>query len=279
MKRFHTYLYGRNFTLVTDHQPLVSIFNPQKGIPATSAARLQCYALYLSGFTYTIQYKGTKSHGNADGLSRLPLQADDDDNSDVDGTHVFYTEQFENLLVPVTCKEVCQATRNDPTLSRVYKYSVNGWPSTEKVNLEPFFNRKLELSVHQGCILWGVRVVLPEKLRKHVLQEIHDGHMGIVKMKALRRSFVWWPGIDAKLAALAKHCEGCSLHKPSPSAAPVHPWEWTQRPWQPGHVDFAGPFENSMFLLMVDVIQNGRKSFRCQQPLGTKPLKSCTKCF
>ena len=100
------------------HQPLVSIFNPQKGIPATSAAGLQRYALYLSGFTYTIQYKGTKSHGNADGLSLLPLQADDDDNNNsaVDATHVFYIEQFENL--PVTCKEVCQATRNDPTLSK-----------------------------------------------------------------------------------------------------------------------------------------------------------------
>ena len=120
VKQYHTYLYGRNFTLVIDHQPLVSIFNPQKGIPATSAARLQRYTLYLSEFTYAIQYKGTKSHSNADGLSRLSLQADDDDNnSDVDGTHVFYTEQFENL--PVTCKEVCQATRNDPTLSRVYE--------------------------------------------------------------------------------------------------------------------------------------------------------------
>ena len=72
VKRFHTYLYGREFVLVTDHQPLISIFNPAKGIPATTAARLQRYALYLSGFRYSIQFKGTKSNGTADGLSQLP---------------------------------------------------------------------------------------------------------------------------------------------------------------------------------------------------------------
>ena len=48
---------------------------------------------------------------------------------------------------------------------------------------------------------------------KTCFQEIHDGHVGIVKTKALSRSFVWWPEIDAELEALAKHCEGCLLHK------------------------------------------------------------------
>lgn len=71
--KFHTYLYGRRFKLVTDHKPLVSILNPSAGIPAMTAARLQRYALYLAGHTYNIEYRNTKSHCNADGLSRLPL--------------------------------------------------------------------------------------------------------------------------------------------------------------------------------------------------------------
>ena len=66
VKKFHSYLFGRHFTLITDHQPLVSIFN------RTSAARLQRYAVYLTGCTYDIEYKNTKKHGNADALSRLP---------------------------------------------------------------------------------------------------------------------------------------------------------------------------------------------------------------
>ena len=155
---------------------------------------------------------------------------------------------------------------------------MNGWTNTEKANLEPFLNRKLEFSVHQGCIFWGVRVVIPEKLRKRVLQEIQDGHMGIIKMKALSKSFVWWPGIGAELEALAKHCDGCLLHKSSPCAAPVHPWEWPQRPWRRVHVDFAGPFEGSMFLLMVDAHSKWPEIIQ-MSTLQTKPSKSCAKCF
>ena len=71
MKKFNQYLYGKHFTLITDHQPLVSIFNPRKSVPAMTAARLQRWALFLGAHTYTIEFKGTK-HGNADGLSRLP---------------------------------------------------------------------------------------------------------------------------------------------------------------------------------------------------------------
>ena len=111
---------------MTDHQPLTSIFSPAKGIPATSAARLQRYALFLSGFQYKIHFKGTKSHGNADGLSRLPrVQSEQSDDYDVDGTFVFINEQFETL--PVTCKEVRQATAKDPILSRVYDMVMHGW--------------------------------------------------------------------------------------------------------------------------------------------------------
>ncbi|KAL6469072.1 hypothetical protein MHYP_G00225960 [Metynnis hypsauchen] len=49
VKRFNQYLFGKEFTLVTDHQPLVSIFNPQKGVPLTAAARMQRWALFLGG--------------------------------------------------------------------------------------------------------------------------------------------------------------------------------------------------------------------------------------
>ena len=80
--KFHTYSYGRHFTLVTDHKPLVSILNPNTGIPAMTAARLQRYALYLAGHTYDIEHRNTKQHCNADGLSRLPLTTQIDDYTD-----------------------------------------------------------------------------------------------------------------------------------------------------------------------------------------------------
>ena len=66
-------LLGRKFNLITDHKPLLTIFHPAKGIPETAASRLQRWAIILSAYDFVVQYKPTTKHGNADGLSRLPL--------------------------------------------------------------------------------------------------------------------------------------------------------------------------------------------------------------
>ncbi|XP_062389582.1 uncharacterized protein K02A2.6-like [Sardina pilchardus] len=49
VKKFNQYLYGKHFTLLTDHKPLVSIFNPTKGVPAMAAAPLNIKALFSMG--------------------------------------------------------------------------------------------------------------------------------------------------------------------------------------------------------------------------------------
>ena len=249
VKRFHVYLYGRQFTLVTDHKPLTSIFHPEKGVPAMTAARLQRYALFLTGFDYKIEYKSTTKHCNADGLSRLPLQQKEREETEVDSSEVFHATQFEPL--PVTSEAVARETRRDPVLSRVYESIVKGWSGRVDGD-KPYYERRNELTVHQGCILWGMTVVIPNKLQGRVLEELHDGHLGVVKMKALARSYVWWPNISGQLEELAKACSGCQLNQKMPTKAPLHPWEWATAPWQRIHIDYAGPFQNSMFLVVVD---------------------------
>ena len=74
IQKFHQFLYGRKFTLVTDHKPLTTIFGPKKGVPALAAARLQHWAIQLSAYNYDIEFRSTGKHANADGLSRFPLQ-------------------------------------------------------------------------------------------------------------------------------------------------------------------------------------------------------------
>ena len=76
IKKFHPYIYGREFQLLTDHKPLTTILGPKAGIPSLAAARLQRWALLLSSYKYQIQYKATQTHSNADGLSRLPVKTD-----------------------------------------------------------------------------------------------------------------------------------------------------------------------------------------------------------
>ncbi len=99
----------------------------------------------------------------------------------------------------------------------------------------------------------GLRVVIPSKLHCKMLDTMHEGHLGMVKMKNLARSYLWWPGIDKQIEDLAKACPGCQRTQRSPPLAPLHPWEWPSTLWKRVHVDFAGPFKDSMLLIAVDV--------------------------
>ena len=76
LKKFHQFLYGRKFIVVTDHKPLVTLFAPDKGTPAMAANRLARWALLVHQYDYTVEYRRSKDHGNADALSRLPFSND-----------------------------------------------------------------------------------------------------------------------------------------------------------------------------------------------------------
>ena len=278
VKKFHMYLFGRSFTLYSDHQPLTSNFHPRKSIPVVTAARLQRYALFLAGYDYTIEYKNTKVHNNADGLSRLPLVRESRDEEVVDPVGVFNLLQFDPR--PVTVDNVRRETQRDPVLDQVYEMTSKGWPHNPDPDpLNPYFVRKDEITLQSGCLMWGIRVVVPPKLRPQVLEELQQGHMGVVKMKALARSYIWWPGIDKKIELTVNSCSGCQLTQREPSTVPVHAWEWPSSPLQQIHIDFAGPFLNSMFLVVVDAHSRWLEIERMTSRTSEKTIEVLQKLF
>ncbi len=84
-----------------------------------------------------------------------------------------------------------------------------GWPSNVPSDLKPFYSRREELTVEGDCLLWGVRVVVPAKLRARILSDLHRDHGGVVRMKAMARSYMWWPGMDTDIESVAKSCVSC----------------------------------------------------------------------
>ena len=249
IKKFHQYLYGRHFTLVTDHKPLVSIFGPKTGIPSVAAARMQRWAILLAAHDYEIKFKGTAEHCNADGLSRLPLQ--DAVTERIDDAGVFNLSQLDRL--PVTADDIRRATAKDKTLSQVLRYTEEGWPTVQETPaLEPFRAKRNELILQSGCLMWGIRVVIPAVLRDRVLEVLHESHLGVVRMKTLARGYVWWFNIDRDIEQLVRSCTQCQSFGNSPPPIVLHPWAFPEKPWQRLHIDFAGPFHNCYFFVIVD---------------------------
>ena len=139
-------------------------------------------------------------------------------------------------------------------MSRIlcYTSTANGWPQEVDKVLLPYWRKRQELTSESGCLLWGIRVLVPDKLRAKLSEELHCDHPGICCMKSVARSYFWWPGVDKAIEELAKSCQSCQAVKQAPAAAPLHPWIWPTRPWQRVHLDFTGPFQGSMFLVAID---------------------------
>ena len=252
IQRFHSYLYGHHFVLQTDHKPLLTLFNERKCVPPQASGQIQRWALKLAAYEYTIAGRSTTQHANADAMSRLPL-------ADVAVPVIPQTIPELVLMVehlqdaPITARQIAQWTSRDPLLSKVCRYILEGWPDKPDTDeLKPYWSRKLELSLHEGCILWGGRVVIPPKGRDFILMELHGGHPGVSRMKALARNIVWWPGLDAMVENMIKNCSECQQVEPLPASEPLQLWSWPSRPWTRLHIDYAGPMDGRMFLVVVD---------------------------
>ena len=249
VKKFRQYLLGRSFTIVSDHKPLQYLFNESRVTPTLASARIQRWSWTLGAYHYNIEYKPGQHNGNADMLSRLPLPETPTD-IPMPGETILVIDML--LSLPVTVEQIRQWTTHDPILSRVRALVQQGWQDTDDVALKPFQRRKYELSIHDGCLLWGSRVVVPPQGRDKVKQELHEGHPGATRMKALARSFVWWPQIDQDLEELVKRCDDCQRFRNQPPVVPLQPWEWPEKPWIRVHADYAGPFLGRQFLILVD---------------------------
>ena len=71
--------------------------------------------------------------------------------------------------------------------------------------------------------------------------------------EALARSYLWRPGLDTEIERHVKDCNSCQIYSRQPPVAPLHPWEsWAGRTWHRIHIDYAGPFEGRMLLIIVD---------------------------
>ena len=207
------YVFGRHFELMTNHKPLLGLIKEDRTFPTQASSRIKRWSLFLANYEYSLVFRNTMAHANADVLSRLPLPEEP----------AKVISEPELILLakhladsPVTANDIRSWTQRDTKLSRVLYYVCHGWPTEGYTDLEPYLSRRLELSHFEGCVLWGSRVVIPLPGRQAVHQELHEGHPGITRMKAISHMYVWWPGISSDIEKSVRQCCECQEMQSTP---------------------------------------------------------------
>ena len=228
MEKFHYFLYGKQFTLETDQKPLVSIYRKHMVI----SPRIQ--RLIVRSFPYQpfdVHYRRGKEIPLADALSRVSPTPVEEDGIQLPIVAV-------NLItsnIPVSSTEIeliCEESSKDPTLPLLRHYIHMEWPIDHRMlpqELHTFWNYREDLSMENGLITKGARLIILSTLRRKVLEQIYEGHLGIEKCMLKARDSVFWPGIS-NIRETVEKCGICQASsraaKPVGNVSDVPPHTW-----------------------------------------------------
>ena len=247
-ERFHLYLYGVNFEMVTDHKPLEYIYST-KGKRSVCSARIQRWVLRLQPYSFKVVYKPGKEN-IADSLSRLTKKSNENAlKRDIAEEFVKFVAQ---TAAPdaVTIKEIERMSADDEELREVRQSIINEDWKTGTVSVQYLAVRD-ELSTIGKVVLRGTRIVPPVKLRNKLIVLAHEGHLGIVGTKQRLRTRMWWPGMDRETEKFVRSCHGCQLVSKQAAPEPLRPTKLPSGPWQDISVDLLGPLPSNDYILVA----------------------------
>ncbi|CAH8590406.1 unnamed protein product [Schistosoma haematobium] len=192
---------------------------------------------------------------------------------------VSYINHLRQIL-PVTAARIAEHTRRDPILRRLSTFIQRGWPPRiTSHELKQYYQRRQSLSIVNDCIMVADRVVVPYNLRSLVLKQLHTAHPGTGRMKAIARSYVYWPNIDEHIEDFVRACRKCAEVSKCPRKAELHSWPSPEEPWSRIHVDFAGPFQGTYFLVCVDAYSKWPEIFPINQITSQQTIMKLRQLF
>ncbi|KAF4532836.1 hypothetical protein B566_EDAN018014 [Ephemera danica] len=227
-----------------------------KPIPEVLSPRILRLCLQAAAFDYTLIYREGKKHANADFCSRFPVEPAPQSSPEEPAVVMFMSAGPQGE--PVFADAIARETAADSELSQVVVAIERGTPRQKLAKeLRAYMvGQPGALAVQAGCILFGARVVIPSALRPQVLRRLHQHHQGIVRTKAVARSYCWWPQINTDIENLIAGCQVCAVRQPDPPKLPMVSWPLATKPMQRIHLDFFGPMFNCYFLVMVCAFSN-----------------------
>ena len=250
--RFHKLLYGKdNVTIESDHKPLETLLNKPMN---ASPMRIQRMRLKLQPYSFRLIHVAGKNIGLADCLSRFPQEVKECDEV-----------MDEELMV---CKAdtvafkwhntIEEATKKDETLQILKSIVFNGWPESKyevPASVMPYWNIRDEISSYNGIVFKGDRIIIPDSLRRELLETLHKAHSGIVRTKQRAREMIYWPGLSKDIEEITKKCPACLESRPKQQKEPLTSHDIPAVPWNKVGTDLF-ELDGSHYLILVDYFSN-----------------------
>ena len=227
--KFHLYTFARPVIVHNDHKPLEAIFKkPLHKAPK----RLQGMFLKIHQYDVDIQWKPGKDVVVADLLSWSYMN----DNTRTTGEAEFTQINMVSFLPISEARliEIQRETEADETLQLIKPIILQGWPE-DKVNvpdsLLPYFHIRDELSVQNGLIFRGERVIIPKSMRPTMINAVHKSHLGINSCLRRARECLFWPGMSSDIKIEVEKCSACREFETSQAKETLMSHEIPSRPW------------------------------------------------
>ena len=269
VERFHTYLFGRWFKVITDHKPLVMIC--AKPILA-APPRLQRMLLRLQGYNFCIEYRSGASMILSDTLSRLPNPKE---NTAVELDTRVDTLQLDLISFSQAKQQALRReSQCDPTLSALAEVVYSGWPESIKdlpTTIRSFWSSRDTIGLDNGILFKGRQVIIPETLQDNILKQLHKGHLGIEKSKLLAKTSVFWPGINHDIENVVKHCKQCQENQDLDKREPMIASKIPPAPWKIIASDLFD-IDGETYLLIADYYSKFPIVKHIKQPVTSKAV-------
>ena len=250
LERFHQYTYGQKVIVESDHKPLeVIIKKPLHRAPR----RLQGMMMRMLHYDIDIKWVQGKNMHLADMLSRAYLP---DTTGSMIPTEVNSIEALS--LGEDKVKRLQTHTKDDQTLEIVKTVIQQGWPEERSKTPEaalPYFNIRDELSIQDGLVLRGERIVIPVTLRKEMKETLHTSHLGIEGTLRRARECIYWPGMNQEIKQFISMCETCRSYEQQNQKETLMPHELPDRPWEKVGTDLF-ELDGKHYLITVDYLSN-----------------------
>lgn len=248
LEKCQYYIYGKKVICYTDHKPLLGILG-NKPWPSLVVNRLQRYQIRASVFDFELRYRKGTLNVLADFGSRYPAQEkpDIEDKLEESRTEINYLNNSRELNLKWIADEISK----DEYLKQLRDYVMNGWPNDIPKNYKHWYKNQIALSVEDNCLIFNHRVWIPSSLRKLALETLHQGHVGIGKMKILAQNHIFWPGMSKDIEQYVASCDACMTVRKRAARDEFSPWQRADEPWERIHIDFFH-FQHQTFLIVVD---------------------------